>query len=51
MFKQVSGQLPPRKIAPQLELGFELGLWLVLELGGAVFLGAIILEPFKLQSW
>ena len=35
MFKQVSGQLPPRKIAPQLELGFGLGLWLVLELGGS----------------
>ena len=29
--KMVSGQLPPRKIAPRLGLGFGLGL--VLELG------------------
>ena len=30
----VSGQLPPRKIAPWLGLGFRLGLGLVLGLGG-----------------
>ena len=30
----VSGQLPPRKIAPWLELGFGLGLGLKLGLGG-----------------
>ena len=38
----VSGQLPPRKIAPRLglRLGLALGLELGLELGlGAIFLG------------
>ena len=30
----VSGQLPPRKIAPRLGLEFGLGLGLVLGLGG-----------------
>ena len=33
----VSGQLSPKKVAPRLWLGFELGLDLVLELGGGNF--------------
>ena len=37
-FNLVSGQLPPRKIAPRLGLGFEFGLVLGLGGGGAIFL-------------
>ena len=38
MYIMVSGQLPLRKIAPRLGLGFSLGLELVLVLG-EIFLG------------
>ena len=40
---EVSGQLPPGKIAPPV--GFVLGLGLVLELGGQFSSRAIFLEP------
>ena len=40
----VSGQLPPRKIAPRLGLGFGLGFALKLRLE-TIFLGATALEP------
>ena len=45
MFYKVSGQFPPRNIAPRLGLGFGLGLGLELGLG-AIFLGGNVLEPF-----
>ena len=41
----VSGQLPLRKIAPRLRLGFGLGLGLVLGLGGNFPRGIFVLEP------
>ena len=41
----VSGQLPSRKIAPRLGLGFGLGLALKLGLRGQFPSGAIVLEP------
>ena len=45
-FQRVSGQLPPKKIAPRLELGFGLGLALKLGLG-QFSSGTIVLEPFQ----
>ena len=48
-FNLVSGQLPPRKIAPRLGLGFELGL--VLGLGGQFSSKAIVLETFNFQEF
>ena len=40
----MSGQLPPRKTAPQLRLGLELGLVLGLG-GGAIFLSSNCPRP------
>ena len=40
----MSGQLPPRKTAPQLRLGLELGLVLGWG-GGAIFLGSNCPRP------
>lgn len=41
----VSGQLPPKNIAPRLGLGFGLGLGLVLGFGGQFSYGPIVIEP------
>ena len=45
----LSEQLPPRKIAPRLGLGFGLGL--VLRLGGQLSSGTIVLEPYYLSGF
>ena len=47
----VSGQLPQKKIAPRLGLGFGLGLGLELGLGGQFSSGAIVLELFLIQLY
>ena len=45
----VSGQLPPKKIAPPLGLGFGLELGLVF--GGHFSSGAIVLEPLIISNF